>query len=151
MLPEPMAFVTLGNADIRRLLSMRTCIDLMAEVLVALENGQMTQSLRSRYGAPGANGVLVWMPAHRNAPRPQFGMKLLCVVPGNPARGLDAHQGAVVLLDGVTGELRALMNASAITAIRTAAVSGVATRALAREDAQDLAIVGAGHQAHPHI
>src|SRR6185312_5335804 len=75
----------------------------------------------------------------------------VCVFPGNPAKGKDAHQGAVLLFSAETGELLALMNASAITAVRTAAVSGVATDLLAREDAGDLAIVGAGVQARTHL
>jgi ornithine cyclodeaminase/alanine dehydrogenase-like protein (mu-crystallin family) len=75
----------------------------------------------------------------------------VCIFPGNPAQGKDAHQGAVLLFSAETGELLALMNASAITAIRTAAVSGVATDLLAREDASTLAIVGAGVQARTHL
>src|SRR5262249_23299449 len=69
------------------------------------------------------------------------------VFPRNVEMGKDAHQGCVVLFSGETGEARALMNASAVTAIRTAAVSGVATRLLAREDAGAVALVGAGVQA----
>jgi ornithine cyclodeaminase len=91
------------------------------------------------------------MPAHRSDAQAVYGMKILCVIPDNPGRGLDGHQGAIVLMDGVTGELRALMNAAAITAIRTAAVSAVATRLLAREDARTLAIVGTGVQARWHL
>jgi ornithine cyclodeaminase len=64
---------------------------------------------------------------------------------------LDSHQGSVTLFSAVTGELLALMNASAITAVRTAAVSGVATQLLAREDAGELAIIGTGVQARTHI
>ena len=56
------------------------------------------------------------------------------IVPTNPSRGLDTHMGGVLLHDGETGELLAIMNASPITEIRTAAVSAVATRALARPD-----------------
>jgi ornithine cyclodeaminase len=67
-----------------------------------------------------------------------------------PARGLDTHQGAVLLHDGETGELRAILNASPITEIRTAAVSAVATRALARPGARTVAILGAGVQARSH-
>ena len=76
--------------------------------------------------------------------RPLYALKTVCLFPDNPTRGLDAHQGTVTLFAGETGEVRAVMNASAITAIRTAAVSGVATRLLAREDARVLAILGAG-------
>ena len=78
-------------------------------------------------------------------------MKAICVFPENPAKGKDAHQGAVMLFSRETGEMLALMNASEITAIRTAAISAVATRLLAREDAQQLAIIGAGVQARTHL
>jgi ornithine cyclodeaminase len=91
------------------------------------------------------------MPAHRSSPEPAYGLKTVCIFPGNPARGLDAHQGGVMLFDGETGELRALIDASAVTSIRTAAVSAVATRALARPDSKLLAILGSGVQARAHL
>jgi ornithine cyclodeaminase len=72
-------------------------------------------------------------------------------VPGNSSRGLDSHQGFVALFDGESGEPRALINAGGITAIRTAAVSGVATRLLARENVRTLAILGSGTQALSHL
>ena len=91
-----------------------------------------------------------FMPAHRGGEGSVWSLKEIVIAPGNPARGLDAHQGAVLLHDGETGELRALLNASPITEIRTAAVSAVATRALARPDARVVAILGAGVQARSH-
>ena len=91
------------------------------------------------------------MPAHRSSPEPAYGLKTVCIFPGNPSRGLDAHQGGVMLFDGETGELRALIDASAVTSIRTAAVSAVATRALARPDSKVLAILGSGVQARAHL
>jgi ornithine cyclodeaminase/alanine dehydrogenase-like protein (mu-crystallin family) len=80
-----------------------------------------------------------------------YGLKTVVIAPENPKRGLDAHQGFVGVFDGETGVLRGLVNASAITAIRTAAVSAVATRALARGDARTVAILGAGVQAKAHL
>src|SRR5581483_3463093 len=80
-----------------------------------------------------------------------FALKAICLMPGNPARGLDAHQGTVTLFDGDTGVPTAILDASAITEIRTAAVSAVATDVLARSDARVLAIIGAGVQARAHI
>ena len=66
-------------------------------------------------------------------------------LPGEPGKhGIDAHQGGVLLYDGETGELRPLVDGAALTAVRTAAVSVVATRALARPGSTDLAIIGAG-------
>ena len=78
------------------------------------------------------------MPSHRGGEHAAWALKAICIFPDNPKRGLDAHQGGVALFDGETGELLALLNASAVTEIRTAAVSAVATRALAREDARVL-------------
>jgi ornithine cyclodeaminase/alanine dehydrogenase-like protein (mu-crystallin family) len=90
------------------------------------------------------------MPAHRSGDESTWSLKEIVIAPGNPARGLDTHQGAVLLHDGETGELRAMLNASPITEIRTAAVSAVATRALARPGARTVAILGAGAQARSH-
>ena len=88
----------------------------------------------------------------RTAQRPTaFALKAICLIPGNPARGLDAHQGIVTLFDGETGVPTAILDASAVTEIRTAAVTAVATRELAREDARVLAILGAGVQARSHL
>ena len=107
--------------------------------LSALARGEVYQPLRTIVRPPEARGLLGLMPAYRTGEHGAFGLKAICVFPGNPAQGKDAHQGAVMLFSRETGELLALMNASEITAIRTAAVSAVATRLLAREDAQQLA------------
>ena len=146
-----MSTLVLGQAQVEELLTMPECIELMEETLAALAREELYQPLRSVVRPPGADGFMGLMPAHRGGGKPAFGLKVVCIFPGNPARGLDAHQGAVVLFDGETGEVSAIANASAITAIRTAAVSAVATRALAREDARTLAILGAGVQAKSNL
>ena len=146
-----MSTLVIDQAQVEELLTMPECIELMEETLVALAREELYQPLRSVVRPPGADGFMGLMPAHRGGGTPAFGLKVVCIFPGNPARGLDAHQGAVVLFDGETGEVRAIANASAITAIRTAAVSAVATRALARENARTLAILGAGVQARSHL
>ena len=130
---------------------MRDCIELMADALSALARGEVFQPLRIIIRPPEARGLLGLMPAYRTGEHGAFGMKAICVFPGNPAVGKDAHQGAVMLFSRDTGEFMALMNASEITAIRTAAVSAVATRLLAREDAHQLGIIGAGVQARTHL
>jgi ornithine cyclodeaminase len=111
----------------------------------------MHQPLRMVVNPPDSAGVIAMMPAYRSGVEAVYGLKAICVFPGNAAIGKDAHQGGVLLFSGETGEPLALMNASAITAIRTAAVSAVATRLLAREDACELAIIGAGVQARTHL
>ena len=146
-----MAFVVLTHGEVERLLTMRECIDVMAGALSALQRGELHLPLRMVVRPPATENLLGLMPAHRGGSDPAWGLKVVAISPENPARGLDMHQGAVVLLDGETGEVRAVMNASAVTAVRTAAVSGVATRVLARDDARVCAIVGAGVQARTHL
>jgi ornithine cyclodeaminase len=141
----------LNQREVESLLSMAECIPLMAAALRSLARGEMAQPLRMVISPPGAKGMLALMPAHQSGEPAAYGVKVIGIFPDNPAKGLDAHQGSVMLLSGETGELMALMNASAITAIRTAAVSGVATELLARKDATELAIIGAGVQAHTHL
>jgi ornithine cyclodeaminase/alanine dehydrogenase-like protein (mu-crystallin family) len=142
----------LSAADVAKALPMDACVGVMASALTARAAGEVDQPLRTGYAPPSADGRLtVWMPAYRGGSQPLFGTKLLCLVPDNPSRGLDTHQGVTVLFDGVTGAPVAVLDASAITAIRTAAVSALATRALANPDAATLAIIGAGVQAEAHL
>src|SRR5678815_3526097 len=138
-----MKILILDNQQIRELLPMTECIELMADALAALAREEVYQPLRTIVRPPEARGLLGLMPAYRAGEQGAFGLKAICVFPENPANGKDAHQGAVMLFSRETGELLALMNASEITAIRPAAVSAVATRLLAREDAQQLGIIGA--------
>jgi len=143
--------LVLNHHEVEQLLPMPECIAVMEQALTALARGEAHQPLRTIVIPPEVKGVLAMMPTYRGGSEPLFGLKAICVFPGNAAIGKDAHQGGVMLFDGTTGEPRALVNASAITAIRTAAVSGVATRALARENAGELAIIGAGVQARSHL
>src|SRR5919205_2934595 len=146
-----MKVLVLDNRQIRELLPMTECIELMANALAALARGEVYQPLRTIVRPPGARGLLGLMPAYRTGEQGAFGLKAICVFPENPSKGKDAHQGAVMLFSRETGEMLALMNASEITAIRTAAVSAAATRLLAREDAHELGIVGASVQARTHL
>jgi ornithine cyclodeaminase len=126
------------------------CIEPMAEVLAALARHELENPLRMFLRPDGAGSYLALMPAYRPV-RPLYSLKAACVAPANTSRGLDTHQGFIALFDGVTGETRALVNAAAITAIRTAAVSALATRLLARPESRTLAILGAGTQAKLHL
>ncbi len=146
-----MSVLVLSESDVRELLDMESCVEAMAEVLASLARGELFQPLRSIVRPPGAEGLFGLMPAYRGEPTATWALKEIVVVPSNPSRGLDTHMGGVLLHDGETGELAAVINASAVTEIRTAAVSGVATRALARPDAQRVAILGSGAQARGHV
>lgn len=141
----------LDETDVRRFLPMHDCIELMASVLAGLARDELYNPLRFVVRPPDEPSLMGLMPAHRRGEAPLWSLKALTIVPGNSARGLDSHQGFVALFDGVTGEPRAIMNAGGITAIRTAAVSGLATRLLAREDSRTLAILGTGTQAGSHL
>ena len=142
-----MKLLVLSHAEVEKLLTMPDCIRVMEEALADLARGKVTNPLRNMIRGEGVPGILGLMPSYRG----DYGLKEICVFPGNPARGLDTHLGGVLLHSGQTGELLAIMNASAITAIRTAAVSAVATKLLARDDAHVLAILGAGVQAKSHL
>jgi ornithine cyclodeaminase/alanine dehydrogenase-like protein (mu-crystallin family) len=145
-----MSVLVLDEEQVRELLTMAECIEAMDEVLRSLARGELHQPLRFVTRAPEGGTLMGLMPAWRGGRDATWSLKEIVIAPENPGRGLDAHQGAVLLHDGATGELRALLNASAITEIRTAAVSAVATRALAREGAQVVAILGGGVQARSH-
>lgn len=145
-----MKTLVLSHADVEELLTMEECIAVMEDALASLARGEVHNPLRQAIRAPGAPGLLGLMPAWRGGESPYYGLKEVCVFPENPKRGLDTHVGLVVLHSGETGEPLALMNASAITAIRTAAVSAVATKLLAHEDASVLTIIGAGVQGESH-
>jgi ornithine cyclodeaminase/alanine dehydrogenase-like protein (mu-crystallin family) len=141
----------LTGDDVRANLSMADCVAAMEDVLAALARGELYQPLRGVYAPPGEGKFMGLMPAYRAGAAPLWALKAIVIHPDNPRRGLDAHQGAVLLNDGDTGQLRAVVDGSAITEIRTAAVSAVATRALARPDARTLAVLGSGVQARSHV
>jgi ornithine cyclodeaminase/alanine dehydrogenase-like protein (mu-crystallin family) len=143
--------LVLNQEEVEQLLDMEGCIGAMEGALSALARGDVHVPLRMVVHPGDEPSLLGLMPAHRAGDTPLYSLKTVAVFPDNPKRGLDAHQGTVTLFDGETGEVRVLMNASAITAIRTAAVSAVATKLLAREDAQVLGILGAGVQARTHL
>src|SRR5216684_5769686 len=146
-----MKLLILTHSEVEQLLPMSECIAAMEEALTALARGEADQPLRTIFKPDRFKGVMAMMPAFRAGNSPMFGLKAICVFPGNASIGMDAHQGGVMLFDGTTGVPLALVNASAITAIRTAAVSALATSSLASEDAGQLAIIGAGVQARTHL
>jgi ornithine cyclodeaminase len=142
-----------GQPDVAALLPMAECIDAMAEALSALSRGDVQLPLRHVLPLPDGSGAFAVMPAVLGSPSApaSLAVKAITVKPGNHGTAYDSHQGAVLLFEGGHGSLQAIIDASAVTAIRTAAVSGVATRALAREDAGDLALLGTGVQADTHL
>jgi ornithine cyclodeaminase len=108
--------LVVGHDDVKRLLPMEECIELMASVLADLARGAVWQPLRFVVRPPDEPSLMGLMPAHRSEPTASYGLKAVCIFPSNAARGIDLHQGGVLLFDGETGVLRALVDASAITA-----------------------------------
>jgi ornithine cyclodeaminase len=142
--------LVIDGRSVRDLLPMAECIERMAEALAALARGEAAVPLRSLLWLPERTGLLGMMPAYY-LPAGIMGIKVVSVMPGNHGTRYDAHQGGVLLFETKHGRPLALVDATEITAIRTAAVSAVATRLLAREDAGDLAILGSGVQAASHL
>ena len=140
----------LTHSQVRDLLPMRDCMSAVGEVLADLARGKGVQPLRAGFLRPDRRGVLVWMPGALAAGE-VFGIKILSVVDDASALGVDSHQGAVLVFDPTNGAPLALLEAGAVTAVRTAAASAVATDLLARRDATTLAILGAGIQARSHL
>ncbi len=143
-----MELLVINAAEVRQLLPMAACMDAMETALKQLGRGEAQNPLRSANWLADNRGILLAMPA---LTEDAMAIKVITVMPGNHGTPYDSHMGAVILFDSQYGRPLALMDATEITAIRTAAVSGVATRALAREDAGDLAILGTGVQARSHL
>src|SRR5437762_10493027 len=129
---------------------MQDCIPLMRDALISLSSGDVVLPLRTKVRLPDGSGVLGLMPGYLGHPR-SFGLKVVTVMPRNHGTGYDSHQGVVMLFGVEHGEPLAILDATAITEIRTAAASGAATDALANPDAGDLALLGSGTQARSHL
>ena len=148
--------IVLTQRDIVELLTMDDCIDVMANALAALARGESRVPLRTMLRLTNQSDIFALMPAYLggrayDGSKAVMGAKVLSVFPGNHGTRLDSHQGVVLLFNAVNGALDAVLDATAVTSIRTAAVSALATKLLAREDAGDLAIIGSGVQARMHL
>jgi len=142
----------LNASQVRHLYPIREAIDVMAEAMRRYSDGRVTMPLRTILRPPGETGLMGTMPGYVSGDSLSgFGLKAMMLKPENPSRGLDLHIGLVIVFDQETARPLAMMDASAVTAIRTAAVSAVATAELARPDAVDLAILGSGVQARSHL
>src|SRR5579871_1577560 len=158
----PIRFRVLTEADVRSVLTMDDLIATMESALQRFSTGQVEQPVRLMLRARGDAGLFATMPAfvRGSSSGPQaaptsdgaaMGAKLVTVFTGNHERGIPSHLASIVLLDPDTGALLALMDGRYITEARTAAVSAVSSRLLARKNAASLAIIGTGVQAQSHL
>lgn len=152
MHPSPVPTLLLSDRDVTRFLPMTECIEVMAGALRTVAEGAAQLPLRTVLRLAGTPNAFAAMPATLGSgPGAALGAKIITVFPGNDATPYDSHIGVVLLFDAEHGALQAIADASSITAIRTAAVSGLATRLLANADASALALLGAGVLAMPHL
>lgn len=145
-----MKVLFVNEPGVHEMLTMRECIQLMRDALISLAKGDVVLPLRTKVRLPDGSGVLGLMPGYLGEPE-SFGLKVVTVMPGNHGTHYDSHQGVVMLFGVKHGEPLAIIDATAITAIRTAAASAAATDALANGDAGDLALIGSGAQARTHL
>jgi ornithine cyclodeaminase len=140
----------LRAGEVRALLPVSECVDLMHRTMIAVSEGRAVLPLRSVLVMPNGRGMMGNMPGFLADPE-CFGIKLVSLMPQNKPPEYSSHLGLVILFESEHGRPVALLDAAEITAIRTAAASGMATRLLARADAGDLALLGAGEQAQSHL
>jgi ornithine cyclodeaminase/alanine dehydrogenase-like protein (mu-crystallin family) len=140
----------LTESDVRALVTMPDLIAAMETALAAFSAGSVVQPVRTVLEVGEHKAFFALMPSYVPS-APALGAKLVTVYESNTARGLPSHLATIVMLDPETGALEAIVDGRYITEARTAAVSAVSVKKLAREDASALAILGSGVQARSHF
>ncbi len=137
-----------AEQDVRARLKMPALIDAMEQALIEFSAGRVQQPVRTilEFADHSPFGL---MPAYVPS-LPALGAKLVTVRESNAKLGLGTHQATIVMLDPETGIANAILDGRYITEVRTAAVSAVSAKYLARKDAKILGIIGSGVQAHSH-
>src|SRR5260370_6911354 len=143
-----MGLLVLAAGDVRSVLGYASCADAMRAVLAARARGEVFQPLRSVLKPDGATGLMALMPSYQAGTG--YGLKAICIVPGNPAAGLDSHQGIVLLSSEDTGQPLGVLNASAVTEARPAAGSAVPPGLPAPPDRAGPAMPVTARRAHSH-
>jgi len=145
-----MKILMLSTEDVRKALDMEETIAAMKEAFRQLSQGEAVMPLRTVVEVPRHNGLTLFMPAYLPA-RDEMAVKFVSVFNDNPSQGLPLIHALVVVMDAKTGMPRAIMDGGYLTAFRTGAASGAATEFLAREDAETVAIIGAGVQGRTQL
>jgi ornithine cyclodeaminase len=138
----------IDREEVAERLTYDLCIPVVRAAMIAFSRGETRQLLRQII--PLADGRMFGVMPGAMGERAAFGAKVLSVFPENFEKGLQSHQGVVLLFDGETGKVACIAHAGEITAIRTGAASAVATGALARPEARRMALLGYGEQAATH-
>ena len=140
----------IGPEEVKKLLPMTECIEVMRDLFLNHCQDLVLNPLRAKMWLPENVGVLGMMPAYIKA-LGVMGIKVISIFPDNYKKGISSHQGQIVLFETETGQLLCSLDAGEITAIRTAAVSGLMTQLLSRSNATQLALIGTGEQADTHL
>ncbi|KTD25679.1 ornithine cyclodeaminase [Legionella lansingensis] len=141
-----MALTLLRLEDIKRCITMKEAIDVMEEAFKQLARREVIMPLRTPIPVFKENALTLSMPAYLPE-QGALGLKVVSIFPNNLKKNLHSVQGVILLLDAKTGKVEALMEGAYLTALRTGAVSGLATKFLSDENAKHVAIIGAGAQA----
>jgi ornithine cyclodeaminase len=140
----------LSAADVRAAIDMPAAIEAMREAFAALVEG--SAHVPVRLPLETEHGVTLFMPAHMHRTNSEVaGAKVVSVNPGNAGLGLPVIHAVVLGIDPVTGQTRALMDGTWLTALRTGAVGGLAADLMARPEARVVALFGAGVQARTQL
>ncbi|MDO5498458.1 MAG: ornithine cyclodeaminase family protein [Propionibacteriaceae bacterium] len=142
---------TFDAEEVAALLSPEIAYEVMHSTLRQFGTAAIMQPLRTILRPDSSDSLMGVMPAHLAGDDTGFGVKIALLVPDSGSQGHARHVGMVMVFDPATGEPTAAVEAGAVTALRTAAVSAVATDCLARDDADTLAILGSGVQARSHL
>jgi alanine dehydrogenase len=145
-----MELIVLGERDVLDLLPVADCIAVMEDAFRTVAGGGYAQPQRLIAWLPGGRGAIGTMPGFLASPD-ALAAKVITVFPKNRAAGLESHQGSVLLHETQTGRPLAIVHAGAVTAVRTAAVSALATRLLSNKTSTRLALLGSGTQARTHL
>jgi ornithine cyclodeaminase/alanine dehydrogenase-like protein (mu-crystallin family) len=142
--------LVLNKAAVAESLSHAESIDALFDAMQSVSAGDVILPLRQFMPIPGTAGKFTLMPGYLGNPS-SFGVKIVSKFPRDPGSPYGTHVGAVMIFDVEHGIPLALLDGGELTAIRTAAASGLATRELAREDAETLVLLGCGEAAYHHL
>lgn len=149
-IPSASSLLFFDEQAVRTRLNLPELIDAMELALVEFSAGKVQQPVRSVFSFGAEHSIFGLMPCYVPS-LPAVGAKVVTVCPGNAARGLGTHQATIIMLDPTTGVVKAVIDGRYITEVRTAAVSAVSARLLARRDSRVLGILGSGVQARSHF
>ena len=140
----------LSRSDVEALLRPAACLEAMESVMIALAAHRAVQAPRTVIPLHEDRDSALFMPAVLEDP-PMLGTKVVTIYPGNHRHGIASHHGGLLVFEAENGRPIALVEGSSLTAIRTAAVTALATRLLSRPDSRVLALLGTGVQARSHL